>query len=75
VTEGEKVEVLSGLKPGDHIVIDGADKLRDGAKVVIRSETNPNQTNSPAPTGPDKSGGGKRRRSENGQKQDGGQKQ
>jgi membrane fusion protein, multidrug efflux system len=72
VTEGEKVEVLSGLKPGDHIVIDGADKLRDGAKVVIRSETNPTQTNSPAPASPDKSGGGKRRRSE---KQDGGQKQ
>ncbi len=77
VTDGDRVEVLSGLTPGDRIVIDGADKLRDGAKIVIRSETNPTQTNSPAqtPAEPDKSGSGKRQRSEGGQKQDGGQKQ
>jgi multidrug efflux system membrane fusion protein len=74
VTEGERVEVLSGLTPGERIVIDGADKLRDGAKIVIRSENSPAQTN-PAPAGGNKSDGGKRRRSENGQKQDGGQKQ
>jgi multidrug efflux system membrane fusion protein len=30
------VEVLSGLSPGDRVVIDGADKLRDGAKIVLR---------------------------------------
>jgi membrane fusion protein, multidrug efflux system len=71
VTDGDHVEVLSGLAPGDRIVIDGADKLRDGAKIVIRSDNNPAQTNNPAqpPTDPDKSGGGKRRRSEGGQKQ------
>jgi multidrug efflux system membrane fusion protein len=71
VTEGERVEVLSGLTPGERIVIDGADKLRDGAKVVVRSENNPTQTNSPAhtPAEPDKSGDGKRRRSDGGQKQ------
>ena len=71
VTDGERVEVLSGLTPGERIVIDGADKLRDGAKVVVRSENNPTQTNSPAqtPAEPDKSGGGKRRRSDDGQKQ------
>ena len=28
---------------GERIVIDGADKLRDGAKVVVRSENNPAQ--------------------------------
>jgi multidrug efflux system membrane fusion protein len=39
VTEGDRVEVSSGLQPGDRIVIDGADKLRDGAKVTVRSET------------------------------------
>ncbi|WP_210371477.1 hypothetical protein, partial [Borreliella garinii] len=27
------------LVPGDRIVIDGADKLREGAKVVVRSAT------------------------------------
>ena len=77
VTDGDRVEVLSGLAPGDRIVIDGADKLRDGAKIVVRSENNPPQTNSPAqtPAEPDKSGDGKRRRSEGGQKQAGGQKQ
>ena len=37
VTEGDRVEVLSGLAPGDRIVVDGADKLREGAKVVVRN--------------------------------------
>ena len=67
VTDGDRVELLSGLAPGDRIVIDGADKLRDGAKIVIRSETSPAQTGSPAQ--PDKAGSGKRGRSEGGQKQ------
>jgi multidrug efflux system membrane fusion protein len=67
VTDGDRVEVLSGLAPGDRIVIDGADKLRDGAKIVIRSENNPTQTNAPAPS--NKSGDGKRKRSDGGQKQ------
>lgn len=40
VTDGDRVEVLSGLNPGDRVVIDGADKLRDGAKVVLRPEPN-----------------------------------
>ncbi len=31
--DGERVAVTSGLQPGDKVVIDGADKLRDGAKV------------------------------------------
>lgn len=71
VTDGDRVEVLSGLAPGDRIVIDGADKLRDGAKIVIRSENKPPQTTNPAqtPADPDKSGGGKKRRSDGGQKQ------
>jgi multidrug efflux system membrane fusion protein len=71
VTDGDHVEVLSGLAPGDRIVIDGADKLRDGAKIVIRSESNPAQTTNPtqAPANPEKSGGGKKRRSDGEQKQ------
>jgi multidrug efflux system membrane fusion protein len=63
VTEGDRVEVLSGLTPGDRIVIDGADKLRDGAKINVRSESDP----ALAPDA-DKSGG-KKRRSDGGQKQ------
>jgi multidrug efflux system membrane fusion protein len=76
VTEGERVEVLSGVVPGDRIVIDGADKLRDGAKINVRSEADsakpadPTKAADPSKAGdPDKSGGGKKRRSENGQKQ------
>ncbi len=34
--DGERQAVRSGLAPGDRIVVDGADKLRDGAKVVVR---------------------------------------
>lgn len=67
VTDGDRVEVLSGIAPGDRIVIDGADKLRDGAKIIIRSENNP--APNAAPAEPDKAGGGKKRRSESGQKQ------
>jgi membrane fusion protein, multidrug efflux system len=33
--DGERVSVQSGLSPGDTIVVDGADKLRDGAKVSL----------------------------------------
>jgi membrane fusion protein, multidrug efflux system len=70
VTDGDRVELLSGLTQGDRIVIDGADKLRDGAKIIIRSENNPTQTNpAQTPSDPNKSGGGKRRRSEGGQQQ------
>jgi membrane fusion protein, multidrug efflux system len=35
-SSGERVAVRSGLSPGDRVVIDGADKLRNGAKVVVR---------------------------------------
>jgi multidrug efflux system membrane fusion protein len=76
VTDGDRVEVKSGLQPGDRIVVDGADKLRDGAKINVRSEADTNvQPAGPGAT-PDsgKSGkGGKKRHSENGQKQDSGQ--
>ena len=33
-TEGEKVEVLSGVSPGDSVVVDGADRLKDGMEVI-----------------------------------------
>jgi len=69
VTDGEHVEVLSGLAPGERIVIDGADKLRDGAKIIVRSENNPAQAApDKGPSDQDKSGG-KKRRSDTGQKQ------
>jgi membrane fusion protein, multidrug efflux system len=33
--EGQKVAILSGLQPGDHVVDDGADRLKDGAKITV----------------------------------------
>jgi len=73
VTDGDRVEILSGLTPGDRVVIDGADKLREGAKVVVRQ---PSDAAAPAaappasgPNGPGAPGGAKKRRSEGEPKQ------
>jgi multidrug efflux system membrane fusion protein len=69
VTDGERVEVTSGLAPGDRIVVDGADKLRDGAKINVRTEADATQP-ADATKAPDAAkSGGKKQRSENGQKQ------
>jgi len=64
ITDGDHVEVRSGLVPGDSIVIDGADKLREGGKIVIRSETA-----ATAPTAPDAKQGAKKQRPAGGQAQ------
>jgi multidrug efflux system membrane fusion protein len=64
-TEGENAEVQSGLEPGNLVVVDGADKLRDGSKVEL---VDPNarragQATPPkGPLGADKSGDQGRRR-------------
>jgi membrane fusion protein, multidrug efflux system len=34
-TDGQRVAILSGLQPGESVVIDGADRLRDGAKIIV----------------------------------------
>jgi membrane fusion protein, multidrug efflux system len=80
VIDGDHVEVLSGLQVGDRVVIDGADKLREGAKVIVRGESdasNPADATKATDTGPGKAGGGapggsgsgKKRRSQDGQQQ------
>ena len=35
VQDGEKIAITEGLQPGDTVVVDGADRLRDGAQVTI----------------------------------------
>ena len=50
-TEGEKVAVRSGLSVGDRVVVDGADKLREGAKISLRQPTGPD-TATPPGSGP-----------------------
>jgi membrane fusion protein, multidrug efflux system len=47
----ERVSVRSGLSPGDRVVIDGADKLREGARITLRGEEGgtPQATTTPGP--------------------------
>lgn len=35
VTQGDRVQILEGVDPGDAVVVDGADRLRDGMKIRI----------------------------------------
>jgi multidrug efflux system membrane fusion protein len=34
--DANNVTITAGLKPGDTVVVDGADRLKDGAKVLVR---------------------------------------
>lgn len=63
-TQGDEVEIVSGLKPGDRIVIENADKLRDGAKVSLASDTAAMRG---AAAGDDGAPGGRRRRGQSGE--------
>jgi multidrug efflux system membrane fusion protein len=36
-SDGQRVAILSGLQPGENVVVDGTDRLRDGAKVTLAS--------------------------------------
>ncbi len=36
--EGEMVEILQGLMPGDEVVLEGVDRLQEGTRVSIRSK-------------------------------------
>jgi len=60
-TDGTNTVVTSGLKPGDTIVVDGADRLKDGAEVTIPN-ANGAKINAPsaAPAGSDAQGAGGR---------------
>ena len=40
-TDGDHVAIAKGLKAGDTVVVDGADRLRDGARVVLPGEALP----------------------------------
>lgn len=39
VQDGDNIQILKGLKPGDTVVVDGADRLRDGADIEIPDQT------------------------------------
>ena len=65
--EGERTAINEGLAAGELVVVDGADKLREGSKVDLASRTKTkNSAKDPAKSGADKARGqpgGKRQRS------------
>src|SRR5215467_934109 len=36
-TDGRRIAILSGLQPAENVVVEGADRLREGAKVALAS--------------------------------------
>src|SRR5881628_2913187 len=61
IAEADSVSVESGLAPGERVVVEGSDRLRDGAKVEIpgrAADAAPGEGEAPA------QGQGKRRRTE-----------
>ena len=61
-TEGETTEIQSGVEPGNLVVVDGADKLREGSKIeMIDPAARAAQSANPqkGPPRSDKSPGGK----------------
>jgi multidrug efflux system membrane fusion protein len=50
-SQGQRVAVTKGLEPGQIVVTDGADRLKDGAKVVVNERTPPAGAATPAPGG------------------------
>lgn len=52
--DGDHVQILSGLDAGDRVVVDGADRLREGAEVRVVGDSSPEPAGSAnaAPTEP-----------------------
>ena len=65
-TNADRVAIAQGLMAGDTVVVDGADRLRDGARVILPGEPLPNATNQPpqgaAGAAPGRGGRGRGRR-------------
>jgi membrane fusion protein, multidrug efflux system len=63
-TQGDHAAVLAGLTPGDLVVVDGVDKLREGAKVELGDKTPaPATGEAPAAGSPQGPAEGRHRRS------------
>jgi membrane fusion protein, multidrug efflux system len=43
VTDGDKVAITGGLSPGETVVVDGADRLKDGATVLLPGDKVPTE--------------------------------
>ena len=51
VTEGSQVILTSGVNPGDLIVVDGQEKLKDGSRVIPHSNATGSKAGAQAPSG------------------------
>jgi multidrug efflux system membrane fusion protein len=51
ITDGDLVQIVSGAKPGDQVVVDGADRLRDGARIRLPAPKS-GEASSPAAAAP-----------------------
>ena len=60
LVDGERIAIASGLAAGDRVVVDGADKLREGAKVEVIDRNTPPPGARPPGEGRSKGGDGKR---------------
>jgi len=47
--DGQRVAVLDGLRPGENVVVDGADRLKDGAKVTVAASEGGSQKEASQP--------------------------
>ena len=56
-SDGQRVAVLDGLQPGEQVVVDGADRLRDGAKVTVARRPADRQAPASRKPRPDRRGG------------------
>jgi multidrug efflux system membrane fusion protein len=43
-SDGQRVAILKGLQPGDSVIVDGADRLRDGAKFKVAGAPRPDKS-------------------------------
>ena len=55
-TDGDKVAITGGLAPGELVVVDGADRLKDGASVVMPGQKGGASVAQTAPGGANKQG-------------------
>ena len=60
-TDGARTAIMSGLAVGDRVVVDGADRLRDGSKVALAEAAGTARSDNPANATPRE--GGRRARS------------
>jgi membrane fusion protein (multidrug efflux system) len=59
IESGGRVQILSGVKPGEQLVVAGNEKLKDGIEVRLSGEKKPGSETAPPKGSPDKGGSGK----------------